>query len=230
MPFHTRLLGKDKMALYSFIHSLSTNFGSSIFEPVAKELGRANFDRAELQTKSGDKITLEAQEVIQDIMNCLETTANKPDKMHEMARILEAVRGESRANPITIKPTRVDLRLEKNQSVYLIDLKTAKPNVGEFKGFKRTLLTWMAAFAYDHPHITDIHTLIAIPYNPYAPKPYERWTLTGMLDLKCELMVGEDFWNFVGGEGSYAMLLECFEEVGVQMRGEIDAYFKKFIN
>ncbi|GAG26888.1 unnamed protein product, partial [marine sediment metagenome] len=33
MPFHTRLLGKDRMALFSFIHSLNTNFGTSIFEP-----------------------------------------------------------------------------------------------------------------------------------------------------------------------------------------------------
>lgn len=26
MPFHTRLLGRDRMAIYSFIHSLNTNF------------------------------------------------------------------------------------------------------------------------------------------------------------------------------------------------------------
>ena len=38
MPFHTRLLGQDRMALFSFIHSLNTNFGTSIFEPVAKAL------------------------------------------------------------------------------------------------------------------------------------------------------------------------------------------------
>jgi len=46
MPFHTRLLGKDRLALYSFIHSLNTNFGTTIFEPVAlalaKKSGKAN--------------------------------------------------------------------------------------------------------------------------------------------------------------------------------------------
>jgi len=36
MPFHYRLLGKDRMALFSFIHSLNTTFGTSIFEPVAE--------------------------------------------------------------------------------------------------------------------------------------------------------------------------------------------------
>jgi len=40
MPFHYRLLGKDRMALYSFIQSLNTTFGTSIYEPVAKELAR----------------------------------------------------------------------------------------------------------------------------------------------------------------------------------------------
>lgn len=43
MPFHTRLLGKDRLALYSFIHSLNTNFGTTIFEPVAKDLALLRF-------------------------------------------------------------------------------------------------------------------------------------------------------------------------------------------
>ncbi|MCA6071487.1 MAG: TdeIII family type II restriction endonuclease [Endomicrobium sp.] len=42
MPFHTRLLGKDRVALFSFIHSLNTNFGTAIFEPVALELAKTN--------------------------------------------------------------------------------------------------------------------------------------------------------------------------------------------
>ena len=46
MPFHTRLLGKDRMALFSFIHSLNTNFGTSIFEPVALALASSSFASA----------------------------------------------------------------------------------------------------------------------------------------------------------------------------------------
>lgn len=38
MPFHFRLLGKDRLALYSFMQSLFTTFGSSVFEPVAAAL------------------------------------------------------------------------------------------------------------------------------------------------------------------------------------------------
>ena len=45
MPFHTRLLGTDRLALYSFIHSLNTNSGTSVFEPVAVALAHKTKNR-----------------------------------------------------------------------------------------------------------------------------------------------------------------------------------------
>lgn len=52
-----------------------------------------------------------------------------------------------------------------------------------------------------------VNTLIAIPYNPYEPKPYNRWTLRGMLDLDKELKVAGEFWDFVGGKGAYKLYI-----------------------
>ena len=46
MPFHTRLLGEDRMALFSFIHSLNTNFGITIFKPVALAIASTTFKEA----------------------------------------------------------------------------------------------------------------------------------------------------------------------------------------
>ena len=224
MPFHTRLLGKDRMALYSFIQSLNTNFGTSIFEPVAEELALQNFDVVKRQVEAGSIITKEAQRVIQDIMDSLESGNSKPCKADEMQKILAVAKSGEVSE---IKPTKVDLFLQKDKNVYLIDIKTAKPNKGGFKEFKRTLLTWVASFAHNNPNI-DIHTLIAIPYNPYELKPYQRWTMAGMLDLDSELKVASEFWNFLGGNSSYEVLLEAFEEVGCEMRNEIDEYFKRF--
>jgi type II restriction enzyme len=40
-----------------------------------------------------------------------------------------------------VKPTKIDVYLEKESGEkYLFDIKTAKPNKGGFKEFKRTLL------------------------------------------------------------------------------------------
>jgi type II restriction enzyme len=69
---------------------------------------------------------------------------------------------------------------------------------------------------------------MAIPYNPYEPKPYSRWTIAGMLDLDHELKVAEEFWNFLGGQGAYNDLLKIFEKIGVELRLEVDNYFAKY--
>jgi type II restriction enzyme len=224
MPFHYRLLGHDRMALFSFIHSLNTTFGTSIFEPVAETLASLNFPAAQKQFIVGDMISEQAQTEIQRIMNEL-TIGNSPNKAEEIARIRK-VCNKGKMNKL--RTVKVDLFVKsKDGTIHLFDLKTAKPNISNFKDFKRTLLEWVALYLSGHP-TADVHSYIAIPYNPYEPKSYERWTLKGMLDLDSELKVAEEFWDFLGGRGAYSELLNCFEQAGLELRPEIDKYFLKF--
>ncbi len=224
MPFHYRLLGQDRMALFSFIHSLNTTFGTSIFEPIAEILARFNYPFAEKQYVVGNSISQDALNVIQDIINELSTTGN-PNKVNEIIRIRNVCQ---RGNQNNLRTVKVDLCIhDTNGNIYFFDIKTAKPNISNFKDFKRTLLEWIAIYLFEHPE-ANVHSYIAIPYNPYEPNPYERWTLRGMLDLNNELMVAEEFWDFLGGEGVYSELLDCFEEVGIELRPEIDGYFSRF--
>ena len=225
MPFHTRLLGKDRMALFSFIHSLNTNFGTSIFEPVALALASSKFKIAKSQAQAGTQMSENAQFEIQQIMDELTAANAKPDKIKET----EIIRKVCQTGPLRkVKPTLVDIWLESNEGEYfLFDIKTAKPNKGGFKEFKRTLLEWTAAILAENPN-AKVNTIIAIPYNPYEPKPYSRWTMAGMLDLEKELKVADEFWDFLGGQGTYKDLLDCFERVGIELRKEIDDYFAKY--
>jgi len=225
MPFHTRLLGTDRLALYSFIHSLNTNFGTSVFEPVAVALAKSNYADAKAQTKAGEYISQGAFQVIQEIMTDLTAAQGTPDKPNEIERIRAVCQAREM---IKVKPTKIDVFVEgKNGELFLFDIKTAKPNAGGFKEFKRTLLEWIAAVLADTPG-AKVNSLIAIPYNPYAPEPYNRWTMRGMLDLPNELKVAEEFWDFLGGEGTYEILLNIFERVDIELRAEIDEYFAKF--
>jgi len=225
MPFHTRLLGKDRLALFSFIHSLNTNFGTSIFEPVALALARKRFREAKSHETAGEYISESAQFIIQKIMDNLTAAHSKPDKRKEIEMIRNVAQ---KGNMRKVKPTKVDVFLkDESGEMFLFDIKTAKPNKGGFKEFKRTLLEWVAVVLANNPK-AKINTAIAIPYNPYEPKPYSRWTMAGMLDLENELKVASEFWDFLGGEGTYEDLLNCFERVGIELRPEIDSYFEKF--
>jgi len=225
MPFHARLLGKDRLALYSFIHSLTTNFGTAIFEPVAVAIAKTKFKEAKTHTTAGESISEEALTEIQKIMDNLTTATLSPNKAEEIATI----RRVCQIQPMRkVKLRKVDLYIESYANeLYLFDLKTAKPNAGGFEEFKRTLLSWAAAVLAVNPKV-KINTAIAIPYNPYEPQPYARWTMRGMLDLSQELKVGDEFWDFLGGRGTYQDLLDCFERVGIELRNEIDEYFARF--
>ena len=225
MPFHVRLLGKDRLALYSFIHSLTTNFGTTIFEPVGLTLAQKYFKMAASQATAGDQISAAAQTEIQKIIDGLTTATSSPNKKGEIERIRKVCQT---GKMIKVRPTKVDLMFESKDGAYfLFDIKTAKPNAGGFKEFKRTLLEWVAVILAKNPK-ADINTFIAIPYNPYEPKPYTRWTMRGMLDLENELKVADEFWDFLGGKNTYKNLLDCFERVGIELRDEIDAYFRRF--
>jgi type II restriction enzyme len=224
MPFHYRLLGKDRMALFSFLQSLNTTFGVSIYEPVAKELAKTKFKEVHTQYKLGNTITQDAQNEIQEIMNFL-SVGGEVNKVEETERI-RAVARNGKENKL--KSVKVDLFLiSQEDDVFMFDLKTVKPNKGDFISYKRNMLEWLAVYFYQHPN-AKVNTLISIPYNPYEPKPYARWTMKGMLDLKKEVMVADEFWDFLSGTGTYNDLLECFEIAGIELRPEIDEYFGKF--
>ena len=227
MPFYTKLLGKDRLALYSFIQSLITNFGEAVFEPVAVSLASPNFKQAKSHVKSGDTIYEGALLQIQQIMDNLMTASESPDKIKE----IKTIRAVCQTGlPRKVKPTLVDLFLETyDNKIFLSDIKTAKPNAGGFKELKRTMLEWIATTLAINPEV-DVSAFISIPYNPYEPKPYNRWTIRGMLDLPNELKVGAEFWDFLGGDGAYKDILDCFEHVGIALRDEIDAHFAKFSN
>ena len=256
MPFHTSLLGKDRMALYSFIRSLSTNFDTTILENVAKEIAIDVFDTAELRfdipvqfrntghiIPSGSAdirrmkrlhqqdsavFSRKAQEVIMQIMGSLNGDAARPNHAAEVERISKFAQSQD-GKPVAKKLHKVDIFLSKGNQVFMIDLKTAKPNISGFEKHKQDMLEWVAAILYKDLDAA-VRTIIAMPYNPYHPDPYKRWTLGGMLETQnqSQLMVGEEFWNFLaGGEEIYQDLLTCFENVGLRMRDEIDDYFKK---
>ena len=226
MPFHEGLLGEDRMALFSAIQSLNSSFGKSIYEPVAKELAKPYFKVVETQYKLPTTITEKAQTTITKIINRL-TSGGVSDKTAE----LEAIRKVSTTGRLeTLKPAQVDLFLiSHDDEVFMFDIKTVKPNKGEFQKYKQTLLDWAALYLYENPDAI-INTLIAIPYNPYHPDEYidKRWTMMGMLDLNYDVLIAEDFWDFLAEEGTYNDIINCFEKAGNELRPEIDRYFSTF--
>ena len=224
MPFHFRLLGKDRMALYSFVHSVNTMLGQSVFEKVAQIIADDRFDEAKehhyVEGYLSDKAVLEIDSIMQELKS-----AKTALSFAEQDRRIKNSAGKGKLG--TRQKITADLYLRKGNIEYFFEIKTVKPNIDVFVATKLKLLQWKA-LRYGSDAKVSVKSYICIPYNPEAPKPYARWTLQGLYDLKNEVLVAEEFWDFLGGKGTYEELLNVFENAGIELRDEIDERFKAF--
>jgi len=217
MPFLAKLMqDTEKVAAYSFIHSLATILGQSVYEKVAKIIAQPNYDVVETGYDVEGQISDEENIVISKIMQELKNKTREANEDEEIKEILNCKSKEGRKIKI-----RADLFLKKSDVEYLIEIKTAKPNIDVFAKSKQKLLEWVAL------RKKYIHTILAIPYNPYYPEPYNRFTMQGYLDEEKELYVAEKFWKLLGGEGTYKEILDIFDEVGKEFKEKIQDKIKE---
>lgn len=223
MPFHFRLIGKDRYGMSSFIHSMSTTFGISIWEQVAVLLAKGAGNHSERQVKLLGQIDDITEGKIQNIHFKLREGSSKPDKFSEIDTIRQSIlKGDKRKDP----DSTVDYLVVINNEENYFDITSAKPNIKEFASLKLKLLRW-TGLRLSQDKNANVFTRLAIPYNPYYPQPYERWTLRGLYDLdNKEILVGEEFWNFVANDNIYEELLDIFEDAGNILRPEVDEKFK----
>jgi hypothetical protein len=211
MPFLVKIMQEpSQVAAYSFIHSISTTLGQSIYEEMAKIVASSNFDLIktgyDVKGTLSDEVILLISQIMQDYKN----KTRKADKATEIVDIV-AIKSLGGKN----HTVRADLFLKKGDNEYYIEIKTAKPNIDVFNKSKEKLLTWVAL------RKKPVTTIIAIPYNPLYPKPYTRFTIQGVLDLEQELYVAERFWDFLGGYNTYIEILDIFDEIGLEYKEKI---------
>jgi len=211
MPFLVKIMQEpSQVAAYSFIHSLSTTLGQSVYEEMARIVASSHFDTVKTGYDVTGNLSDEENLVITQIMHEYKGKARIADKIAETNEIL-AVKSAN-GSPHTV---RADLFLKKGAEEYYIEIKTAKPNIDVFNKSKEKLLIWVAL------RKKPVSTFIAIPYNPLHPKPYTRFTIQGVLDLDKDLYVAERFWDFLGGPNTYIEILEIFDEIGIEYKTKI---------
>ena len=213
MPFLVRLMqDKEKVASYSFIHSLATTLGMSVYEDVSKII--ANDDAEEVFTNMdlGGVLSREQKSVIANIVRELRNGEREVNKEKETKEILRASAEDGKPQ----KEGKIaDFYMKRKGVEYYFEIKTVKPNIDVFTVSKTKLLEWVARKR------KSIKTILAFPYNPYHPQPYSRFTEQGLLEKGVEFLVGEEYWDFLGGKDTLNDLLEEFDQIGKEFKGQI---------
>jgi len=225
-PFHEKLFSKERIRETSFFHSCSTTLGVTLFQNIAYLIakGNQNFKKVEAPWDVKGNFSNEAKSIIEDIIFDLGRKQDEPEKrIPDIEKeIQEVLKVTSKSGSISTQRADLFLIDSKNNEIY-IEIKTTKPNKGESEKIKRTLLKIVAL------RNKPVIVFCGIAYNPYEPEKFA-WPLPlNYLKLGGDLLVGKQFWDFLGGNGSYEELLDIFEETGKELIDQIESKFQQII-
>lgn len=209
-PFHEALLTKKLVNASAFERSFSTSFGQGPVEEISKIVAESNGYNAARQKETMVNVFKGAIDEIERLMSSLRSGERTPQWDYELKKILAHTKGDTEVRRIIS-----DLWLEKNGKEVFISIKTVKPNLDQTEIAKKDLLLLKS-------HNKDYQTFFALFYNPGGPKREDyNWTMPSKIfDMKHDkcVLIGKDYWNFLGGKNSYKELLKIFEKVGEKTR------------
>ena len=221
-PFQYALFTKKGYLAKGFIHGCETALGNW-HESIARIIASDNFKAAKkLQgsNKLKGQITREAQRKTENIISELDSVLREPNHQSEANEIFDA---SQNGRQFEDRIQTVDLFLEKNngEEIYF-EIKGPKPNKNEMRAAKRDLLE---IFSMKASEGKKVKIFLGMYYNPYFPKEYERWTCLKFFDKGGDFLIGKDFWDYLGGAGTYESLIEIYERVGEEIRPILEQKF-----
>lgn len=139
----------------------------------------------------------------------------RPDWNKEIAYILE---GTGDYIPTEV---RCDLFVTdvKGAKKFAFELKTPLPNSDQTKVSKEKI---MKLFAME-PHQVDA-AYFALPFNPYGKREQYDWKFpTRWFDMKYDpvVLIGDEFWEKIGGAGTYQSFISAVNEIGHEYKERI---------
>ncbi len=208
-PFHMALIPKELLRVQSFFRSFSTSLGQGVFEYIAKIIAEDSglWDVVKRNEKFYVTNSPNVRAFVGEYLNKLERKVVTPTQTVKLPK------PNDRSKTAIV----VDLYLKKGDTDYFIEIKSPKPNKDQTRRTKEKLLFLKAS-----PWFKAV-TYYAFPYNPFGEvKSNYKWSFTTIyFNLDEEILIGREFWDFIGGEGTYDDLLNLFKEFGEKRSKDI---------
>ena len=209
-PFHAALMPSELLRIQSFFRSFSTSLGQGVFEYIAKIVVESNEEW--IDVRSNYKFRAVASPNIQSMVDdFIEDVLSRKIEPYPYPKFPSP-------NSENEKKIVVDLSFKdkKTGTIYFIEIKSPKPNKDQTRQTKEKFSFLLATYP-------NSKVYYALPYNPYGENKLNyKWSFTKMFfNLEEEVLIGKEFWDFLGGEDTYEEILEIFRTIGERKGKEI---------
>tara|TARA_Y100001970_G_C14201275_1_gene841236 strand:- start:959 stop:1762 length:804 start_codon:yes stop_codon:yes gene_type:complete len=213
------ILMPQERKIRSIVGGLETSLGTTLWEPLIKELGKSNGFEIISKNLEAPICKKEVESEFDSIRSDRTHKRGKHDSQSAKKAIKKLFEKYQVDDWKLAPPGKgVDIWMKRDGVNYLFDSKTVQPNKGNFKDFCEQILTWYYYFysKYDEP----IEAKILFPYNPHDKFDltenlnfYKKHNISP-LEYPSESICGSEFWNFIcDNENAWSCILESFEEI-----------------
>jgi hypothetical protein len=210
----------------SIIGGLETSLGTTLWEPIAKELALSNGFTVLNEKEFASPASMPKD--VSAIISKWIQKRNKPGANLTLDGYIDELREHSLAAGYSdlekgtlVSGEGIDVLLEKNGVEYAFDIKTVQINAKNGKSFSNTLMLWYASKIIYDPE-ADFKAAIAFPFNPYKK---DWWEQNGSraypLVKKVDAYVANEFWDLLSGNtNTFESISDLFKELGEENFGD----------
>lgn len=224
-PLYAALVPDDIFKGSHFERRFVTPFGG-VWEKLAVQVASAYHGTCSQGVSVQGTIGEESLRRIQEVLNKLEHGVNgnkkeKPCWDKELAYILKGG-----GNPIPVSVT-CDILIESKlkKETYAFELKAPLPNSDQTKVSKEKMFKLLAM----NEHKVN-YAYFSLVYNPYGKNKEDyAWSFPKRwFDMTHDrsVMIGEEFWDFIGGKGTYQCFITEINKLGIAYKERI---YKEFL-
>jgi len=223
-PLYAALVPDEIFKGSHFERRFVTPFGNA-WQSLAVVAAEAGLGQGIASHRIDGVVKAERLRRITEILNRLEHAEKgkrkiQPDWNTELSYILA---GDGENIPVSVI---CDVYAEdvENRKRYAFELKAPLPNSDQTKVSKEKILK---LYCMDPRQVDEAY--YALPYNPYGTKENYSWSFPARWFNMREdevVLIGEEFWEKIGGLGTYRAFIEAVNEIGREYK---DRIYREFL-
>jgi hypothetical protein len=218
-PLYAALVPDEIFRGSHFERRFVTPFGK-LWENLAKVVALEEHRNCSLGHTITGRVGEESLRRIQEVLDKLEhrtkgVTRNKPDWKAELEYIRKGG-GKSKNVSVTCD---IFINSEETNKKYAFELKAPLPNSDQTKVSKEKMFKLLAML----PNQVD-YAYYALPYNPYGKRADYKWGFPMRwfnMQEDESVLIGDEFWDLIGGEGTYHNFIREVNILGKEYRERI---------
>lgn len=204
-PFHSLFFRDEAIIAFKRQRSIVTSLGQRLYPQLARIIAEEHYQRVYLEHGFRATVDGAVADTIERIVTELRNRQRHPNHTKEVQEILRSQGGTPRE--VVVK---ADLFIEDfANGPFFAEIKSPLPNLDIAAESKKKILTFIVLHANQNPQ-----AYLAFPYNPFlARESYHHPFTVHIMDLEKEVLIGNEFWDKIGGESTYEQLLAIIERV-----------------